>query len=114
MLTAKQVERYRRDGYLFRLPALSLDELSVCNEGLGRFEHWLGSPLTEGDCKWRSAGYVFCLGSTRWCAIPASSTRLKASSAPAFGHLAACPLMRSKVRAYSHQGHGPRADQQIP
>src|SRR5215831_16992563 len=22
------------------------------------------------------------------------------------------PLMRSKVRAYSHQGHGPRADQQ--
>jgi hypothetical protein len=25
---------------------------------------------------------------------------------------AACPLMRSKVRAYSHQGHDPRADQQ--
>src|SRR6516225_11350556 len=25
---------------------------------------------------------------------------------------AASPLMRSKVRAYSHQGHGPRADQQ--
>src|SRR6201987_244369 len=24
----------------------------------------------------------------------------------------ASPLMRSKVRAYSHQGHGPRADQQ--
>jgi hypothetical protein len=23
----------------------------------------------------------------------------------------ACPLMRPKVRAYSHQGHGPRADQ---
>src|SRR5215469_1913759 len=25
---------------------------------------------------------------------------------------AVSPLMRSKVRAYSHQGHGPRADQQ--
>src|SRR6516162_5912695 len=28
------------------------------------------------------------------------------------GCLAASPLMRSKVRAYSHQGHGPRADRQ--
>ena len=26
--------------------------------------------------------------------------------------MAACPLMRPKVRAYSHQGHGPRADLQ--
>jgi non-haem Fe2+, alpha-ketoglutarate-dependent halogenase len=58
MLTAEQVERYRWDGYLFPLPALSPDELSACNEGLGRFEHWLGSPLTEGDRKWRSSGYV--------------------------------------------------------
>ena len=58
MLTAEQVERYRWDGYLFPLPALSPDELSACNEGLGRFERWLGSPLTEGDRKWRSAAYV--------------------------------------------------------
>ena len=63
MLTAEQVERYRWDGYLFPLPALSPDELSACNEGLGRFEHWLGSPLTEGDRKWRSAGVCpFALG----------------------------------------------------
>ncbi len=27
------------------------------------------------------------------------------------GRSAVCPLIRSKVRAYSHQGHGPRADQ---
>jgi len=58
MLTAEQVERYRWDGYLFPLPALSPGELRACNEGLSRFEHWLGSPLTEGDRKWRSAGYV--------------------------------------------------------
>src|SRR5690242_21560561 len=31
---------------------------------------------------------------------------------PLKGCVAVCPLMRSKVRAYSHQGHGPRADQQ--
>ena len=28
------------------------------------------------------------------------------------GRCLTCPLMRSKMRAYSHQGHGPRADQQ--
>ena len=27
------------------------------------------------------------------------------------GSLVTCPLMRPKARAYSHQGHGPRADQ---
>ncbi len=59
MLTAEQVERYRWDGYLFPLSALSADELRECNRGLARFEHWLGSPVTEADRKWRSAGYVF-------------------------------------------------------
>src|SRR6266702_3071763 len=28
------------------------------------------------------------------------------------GYSKTCPLMRPKVRAYTHQGHGPRADQQ--
>jgi Phytanoyl-CoA dioxygenase (PhyH) len=59
MLTAEQVEQYRWDGYLFPLPALSADELRAGNAGLGRFEHWLGMPLTAADKKWRSAGYVF-------------------------------------------------------
>ena len=59
MLTAQQVERYRWDGYLFPLPALSADELLECNAGLARFEDWLGAPLPAADKKWRSAGYVF-------------------------------------------------------
>jgi non-haem Fe2+, alpha-ketoglutarate-dependent halogenase len=59
MLTAEQVEQYRWEGYLFPLPALSADELRECNQGLARFEHRLGSPMTEADRKWRSAGYVF-------------------------------------------------------
>ena len=59
MLDAEQVERYRWDGYLFPLPALSDDELRACDAGLARFETWLGKPLTAADKKWRSAGYVF-------------------------------------------------------
>jgi non-haem Fe2+, alpha-ketoglutarate-dependent halogenase len=59
MLTAGQVERYRWDGYLFPLPALSADEVRECNDGLARFENRLGAPVTEADRKWRSAGYVF-------------------------------------------------------
>ena len=59
MLTAEQVERYRWDGYLFPLPALSPQELAACNAGLDRFERRLGTRLTEADRKWRSAGYVF-------------------------------------------------------
>ena len=59
MLNADQVERYRRDGYLFPITALSPDEAAECLGGLARFEAWLGTPLTRADRKWRSAGYVF-------------------------------------------------------
>ena len=40
-------------------PALSATELAQCNEGLARFEHWLGTPVNQGDFRWRSASYVF-------------------------------------------------------
>src|SRR5437667_3827233 len=59
MLTAQQVDRYRHDGYLFPLPALSPGEVAACLRGLTRFERWLGMPMTQADRKWRSAGYVF-------------------------------------------------------
>jgi Phytanoyl-CoA dioxygenase (PhyH) len=58
MLSAEQVDRYRHDGYLFPLPALSSDELAECHAGLERFERWLGAPITEADRNWRSAGYI--------------------------------------------------------
>src|SRR5215471_438417 len=58
MLTVEQVERYRHDGYLFPLPALSTDEVAAGRAGLARFEHWLGTPLIDADRKWRSAGYI--------------------------------------------------------
>jgi non-haem Fe2+, alpha-ketoglutarate-dependent halogenase len=59
MLTAQQVDRYGRDGYLFPFPAVSSGEIAECLAGLERFEGWLGKPLTEADRKWRSAGYIF-------------------------------------------------------
>src|SRR5215469_13923033 len=58
MLTGEQVECYRHDGYLFPLPALSIEQLAECHAGLERFEHWLGAPVTAADRKWRSAGYT--------------------------------------------------------
>ena len=58
MLTQSQVAQYRYNGYLFPFPALSLEELAECNEGLARYEAWLGKPVNEADRRWRSAGYV--------------------------------------------------------
>src|SRR5690348_6756702 len=58
MLTQSQIAQYRYDGYLFPFPALSPEELAECNEGLARYEAWLGKPVNEADRRWRSAGYV--------------------------------------------------------
>ena len=42
MLTERQIAKYRHDGYLFPLPALSASELAESNDGLARFgaERW--------------------------------------------------------------------------
>ena len=58
MLTPAQIERYRYDGYLYPFPALSPAELAACNEGLARYEAWLGGPVNRADRRWRSAAYV--------------------------------------------------------
>jgi ectoine hydroxylase-related dioxygenase (phytanoyl-CoA dioxygenase family) len=58
MLTPAQVARYRHDGYLFPFAALSAAELAECNDGLARYEAWLGRPVNQADRRWRSAGYV--------------------------------------------------------
>src|SRR5260370_26807738 len=58
MLTPGQIERYRYEGYLFRSRGLSAGELAECNDGLARFEGWLGKPVNHGDFRWRSASYV--------------------------------------------------------
>jgi ectoine hydroxylase-related dioxygenase (phytanoyl-CoA dioxygenase family) len=58
LLSEAQVAQYRCDGYLFPFPALSASELAACNEGLARYEHWLGKRVNEADRRWRSAAYV--------------------------------------------------------
>jgi hypothetical protein len=58
MLSQQQIERYRYDGYLYPLPALSAAELAECSAGLQRYEAWLGGPVNAADRRWRSASYV--------------------------------------------------------
>ena len=58
-LTPEQVAKFRYDGYLYPVPALSPDQLAECNAGLARFEEWLGKPVNQDDWRWRSAAYVF-------------------------------------------------------
>jgi hypothetical protein len=59
VLTPEQVAKYRYDGYLYPVPALSPDEIAEHNADLARFEEWLGKPVNQGDWRWRSAAYVF-------------------------------------------------------
>jgi phytanoyl-CoA dioxygenase PhyH len=58
VLSREQIERYRYDGYLYPLPALSATELAESNAGLQRYESWLGGPVNAADRRWRSASYV--------------------------------------------------------
>jgi hypothetical protein len=57
-LTQAQVDSYRRDGFLFPIPALSPDEVVACLAGLARLEASLGCPVAEADVKWRSHAYA--------------------------------------------------------
>lgn len=57
-LTAEQLAAFRRDGFLFPLPALDADEIATCLAGLDRLERDLGSPVADADVKWRSHAYA--------------------------------------------------------
>ncbi|MBT5110449.1 MAG: hypothetical protein HOM25_17355 [Rhodospirillaceae bacterium] len=58
ILTTEQVEAYKQNGFLHPFPMLSAAETSACLAGLGRFEQWLGAPVTKADMKWRSFTYT--------------------------------------------------------
>jgi non-haem Fe2+, alpha-ketoglutarate-dependent halogenase len=59
VLTKEQVQRYRHDGFLYPLPALTADEAAACLSALERAEAHLGSPLPQADMKWRGAAYTY-------------------------------------------------------
>ena len=58
-LTEQQLRDYRTDGYLFPLPALAPQEAAAALEALERTEARLGSPLNQGEMKWRGATHIY-------------------------------------------------------
>lgn len=58
-LSEEQIAQWKCDGFLSPFPLLSENELEACNEGVARFEAWLGGPI-NGDAahKWRSMPYL--------------------------------------------------------
>ena len=57
-LTPAQVAAYRRDGYLFPLPAFTRAEAARYRAELVAFELRLGAPLTAQERKWRSRTFL--------------------------------------------------------
>ncbi len=70
-LTEEQFASWKRDGFLSPFPLLDQDELRACNEGVARFEAWLGGPI-NGDVsyKWRSMPYLILPWATRLAQHP--------------------------------------------
>ena len=58
-LSKEQVDNYRRDGFLFPLPALTPAEAARGLRDLERIESRLGAPLPQSEMKWRGAAYVY-------------------------------------------------------
>ena len=58
-LTSQQLRAYRADGYLFPLPALDAQEAADALAALKRTEAALGSPLNNGEMKWRGATHIY-------------------------------------------------------
>lgn len=58
-LTAKQVEDYHRDGFLYPMPALTPAEAAQALANLERAERHIGSPIPRAEMKWRGAAYTY-------------------------------------------------------
>ena len=59
VLDHSQVTAWQRDGFLSPFPLMNADEVVACNEGVARFEKWLGGPINgDGAHKWRSMAYL--------------------------------------------------------
>jgi len=58
-LPADKVAQFKRDGFLSPFPLLDERELRACQQGVERYEAWLGSPINaHADMKWRSMPYL--------------------------------------------------------
>ena len=59
-LSKEEFGRYRSDGYLYPLDALSLEEVSQYRKGLEQTEAHLGGPLMSLDGKYRHNMHLLC------------------------------------------------------
>jgi non-haem Fe2+, alpha-ketoglutarate-dependent halogenase len=58
-LSPDQVAQWKRDGFLSPFPFLDAQELKACQQGVERYEKWLGSRINDDAAmKWRSMSYL--------------------------------------------------------
>src|SRR5437660_1042742 len=47
-LPVAKVTQWKHDGFLSPFPLLDAEELKACQQGVARYEAWLGAPIDEG------------------------------------------------------------------
>jgi non-haem Fe2+, alpha-ketoglutarate-dependent halogenase len=58
-LSPDQIARWRHDGFLSPFPLLDAEELAACQEGVRRFETWLGGSINGvPGLQWRTMPYL--------------------------------------------------------
>lgn len=58
-LSADKVAQWKYDGFLSPFPLLDEEQLLACQQGVERFEAWLGSPINaHAEMKWRTMPYL--------------------------------------------------------
>jgi hypothetical protein len=58
-LPVAKVTQWKHDGFLSPFPLLDEQELKACQQGVARYEAWLGAPINaDANYKWRSMSYL--------------------------------------------------------
>ena len=58
-LSAERIAQWKYDGFLSPFPLLDEEELRACQQGVARYEKWLGFPInSDAAMKWRSMAYL--------------------------------------------------------
>jgi hypothetical protein len=58
-LSPAQIAQWRHDGFLSPFPLLDAGELEACQNGVRRFERWLGGPINGvPELKWRTMPHL--------------------------------------------------------
>ena len=72
-LSPEQIARWRHDGFMSPFPLLDASELKEAQDGVARYEAWLGTPINlSAEMKWRSMPYLLM----PWAARLAQDSRI--------------------------------------